>query len=131
MSKKSKLHPLKRQKCYDRDGGRCGYCGVELTFEESTIDHITPRSAGGGYIYENLLLACLECNQSKEDMEVEDFRRFCYYVWVLGVSKPPTVELESALVDKFGIFPDYTEVRFWYEDHEPLLDPRSEMCYVD
>jgi 5-methylcytosine-specific restriction endonuclease McrA len=50
-----------------RDEGKCQYCGCELTKASSTLDHIVPKSKGGGYSWENLVIACKKCNQHKGD----------------------------------------------------------------
>mgnify|MGYP002623078043 CR=1 FL=1 len=47
----------------ERDGGmRCGYCGRELTVEESTLEHVLPLSKGGVDSMDNLILSCRRCN---------------------------------------------------------------------
>jgi 5-methylcytosine-specific restriction endonuclease McrA len=46
-----------------RDGRRCGYCGKPA----STIDHVLPRSRGGGNTWENTVAACGRCNGRKGD----------------------------------------------------------------
>jgi len=46
-----------------RDGHRCGYCGKPA----STIDHVLPRSRGGGNTWENTVAACGRCNGGKGD----------------------------------------------------------------
>jgi hypothetical protein len=45
----------------------CGYCGVtEITVGgELTIDHYRPRAAGGSDDQDNLVYACVRCNQYK------------------------------------------------------------------
>jgi 5-methylcytosine-specific restriction endonuclease McrA len=48
---------------YLRDGRRCGYCGGGAT----TIDHVLPRSRGGGNSWLNTVAACVPCNQRKGD----------------------------------------------------------------
>jgi 5-methylcytosine-specific restriction endonuclease McrA len=45
----------------------CKYCGVELTLETSTLDHVIPRSKGGKTEGGNLVLACKTCNGNKAD----------------------------------------------------------------
>lgn len=50
-------------------GFRCRYCGVGLTVDTATIDHATPLSRGGTHAIENLVAACLSCNQRKADKE--------------------------------------------------------------
>jgi 5-methylcytosine-specific restriction endonuclease McrA len=46
-----------------RDGHRCGFCGKAA----STIDHVLPRSRGGGNTWENTVAACGRCNNRKGD----------------------------------------------------------------
>jgi 5-methylcytosine-specific restriction endonuclease McrA len=51
-----------------RDGGYyCVYCGIDGTRKELTVDHVIPRSKGGGSKRENLVLSCRECNNIKGD----------------------------------------------------------------
>ncbi len=46
-----------------RDGHRCAYCGKAA----HTIDHVQPKSRGGASSWENLVAACLRCNNAKGD----------------------------------------------------------------
>ena len=48
---------------------RCGYCGVSEadTGSELTLDHYRPHSANGGDDEDNLVYACIKCNQFKGD----------------------------------------------------------------
>ncbi len=46
-----------------RDNHQCAYCGAHA----STIDHVLPRSRGGGDTWENLVACCLPCNNAKGD----------------------------------------------------------------
>jgi len=43
----------------------CAYCGRSLTEEMATLDHLLPRAKGGENYPDNLVLACVGCNQSK------------------------------------------------------------------
>lgn len=51
-----------------RDRYRCGYCGGAAR----TVDHVFPRSRGGGDTYGNLVAACAPCNQRKADRTPEE-----------------------------------------------------------
>lgn len=51
-----------RNLIYKRDQYSCGYCGSKQSL---TIDHIIPRSRGGGDTWENLVTSCSRCNTKK------------------------------------------------------------------
>ena len=44
-----------------RDRHTCAYCGRHAT----TIDHVLPRSRGGGSTWSNTVAACASCNHRK------------------------------------------------------------------
>ena len=46
-----------------RDGHKCAYCGKAA----HTIDHVHRKSRGGAESWENLVAACLRCNNVKGD----------------------------------------------------------------
>jgi len=54
---------LSRKNILRRDGHRCQYCGSSSG--SLTVDHIMPRSRGGEDSWENLVSACLRCNNRK------------------------------------------------------------------
>ncbi len=53
---------LSRANVFRRDGYQCSYCGCRTNL---TLDHVVPRSQGGGDAWENLTTACHECNTRK------------------------------------------------------------------
>lgn len=53
------------------DAPDCVYCGMVAT----EVDHIVPRSRGGGLDPENLAPACFECNHEKLDRTPEEWAR--------------------------------------------------------
>lgn len=57
-----------------RDRMRCQYCGVRGNAFDLTLDHIIPRSRGGGSDPENLCAACGACNQRKGDRTPDEAR---------------------------------------------------------
>ncbi|WP_036320920.1 HNH endonuclease, partial [Microbacterium indicum] len=59
----SRRVPVTRRGVLRRDMNRCAYCGRHAT----TIDHVLPRSRGGQDSWENLVAACLKCNNVKSD----------------------------------------------------------------
>ncbi|HVE45580.1 MAG TPA: HNH endonuclease [Acidimicrobiales bacterium] len=54
---------LNRRAVFARDGHRCQYCGGAA----ENIDHVVPRSKGGGHTWDNVVAACRPCNTRKED----------------------------------------------------------------
>ncbi len=54
---------LSRRAIFARDGGRCAYCRGTA----ETIDHVLPRSRGGGHQWDNVVAACAHCNHTKGD----------------------------------------------------------------
>jgi 5-methylcytosine-specific restriction endonuclease McrA len=54
----------------------CSYCGIELTANNMTVDHIIPWSRDGGQQLSNLCLCCKPCNLLKFTMTAEEFRYF-------------------------------------------------------
>jgi hypothetical protein len=63
---------VSRYMLYRRDGGRCAYCGKEISQKEATIDHIFPKSKGGKTEWENVVLACKKCNRIKDNKTLEE-----------------------------------------------------------
>lgn len=55
--------PLTRRNVLERDRHTCQYCNYKG--EELTLDHVIPRSRGGGDSWENLVTACVRCNIKK------------------------------------------------------------------
>lgn len=60
---------------------RCAYCGVETMLSTpagapcrpwniATVEHIEPKSFGGSNDPDNLVMACLACNESRQSMGV-------------------------------------------------------------
>jgi 5-methylcytosine-specific restriction endonuclease McrA len=65
-----------RNLVYNRDGGACRYCGwhkddpvpcegSSVGFMKLSLDHVVPESKGGETTAENLVTACMRCNQTK------------------------------------------------------------------
>lgn len=59
---------LNRRAVFARDGHRCQYCHGPA----ESIDHVVPRSRGGGHDWENVVAACRPCNVRKRDRYLED-----------------------------------------------------------
>lgn len=54
-----------RRNLFARDEHRCQYCGQNKPSSQLSIDHVVPRSRGGGTTWENVVCSCVECNTKK------------------------------------------------------------------
>ncbi len=58
-----------RRNVFKRDKMCCQYCGKQPGNEELTIDHVVPRAQGGLSTWTNCVLACIDCNSKKAELE--------------------------------------------------------------
>lgn len=56
---------LNRRNLFARDRNQCQYCGRHFPTADLSIDHVLPRTLGGGDSWENLVCACIKCNARK------------------------------------------------------------------
>jgi 5-methylcytosine-specific restriction endonuclease McrA len=54
---------ISRRALFARDEWSCVYCGT--TSGRLTLDHVIPRSRGGGSVWENVVTSCAPCNLRK------------------------------------------------------------------
>lgn len=55
--------PLTRKSALERYGHVCAYCGKY----GDTLDHVVPRARGGKHAWDNVVVACFKCNNTKSD----------------------------------------------------------------
>lgn len=60
---------LSRKNVLRRDQHRCQYCA---SHDRLTIDHVLPKSRGGKDSWENLVAACVPCNNRKGNRTPEE-----------------------------------------------------------
>ena len=60
---------LTRRNILRRDGNRCQYCD---STDRLTLDHVMPKSRGGADSWENLVAACVPCNNKKGNHTPEE-----------------------------------------------------------
>lgn len=86
MNKYTVRRSPKRQRIFQKTGGRCWYCGQPLNDHwrgvtpypppnAFHVDHVTPRKKGGSNKLENLVAACASCNLSKGNKTLDEWRR--------------------------------------------------------
>ena len=63
-----------RNRAFQRQGGRCFYCGVIMRRPPNapaggrlrcTAEHLLPRSEGGSEAFDNIVAACAHCNRTR------------------------------------------------------------------
>ena len=72
IDKKYFTLPCTRKNILVRDEGTCQYCNTRYAESELTIDHVIPRSKGGATTWDNVVAACIGCNQRKSDHYLAD-----------------------------------------------------------
>ena len=64
-----------------RQNGKCAYCGAQISFKNSEMDHIVPQAGEGSTnTRDNLVAVCRECNSSKSNI--------AFAVWAEKSSRP-------------------------------------------
>jgi 5-methylcytosine-specific restriction endonuclease McrA len=59
---------LSRRAVFVRDNFECQYCGRPA----ENVDHVIPKSRGGGHQWDNVVAACRPCNSRKENRTPAD-----------------------------------------------------------
>lgn len=91
-----------RTRIYKRDNNQCVYCGSN---KELTLDHVVPKSKGGGNEWTNLVTSCLKCNLKKGNKTPEDAK-------MIMKQKPfvPTLTAENIKLE--NVWNDYKKSFF-------------------
>lgn len=57
---------------FKRDQFCCQFCGIALTPSKLTLEHIVPKSKGGGNSWLNCTTACKNCNGAKSNLTLAE-----------------------------------------------------------
>jgi 5-methylcytosine-specific restriction endonuclease McrA len=68
---KIKSARFSRKNVWVRDEGKCQYCGVHVSPDSYTLDHIIPKTRGGTTNWNNIVTCCSPCNQKKGDKSLQ------------------------------------------------------------
>lgn len=63
-----------KEKLYQTQKGVCNGCAKDFDLINLEVDHVIPKSKGGGDYYENYQLLCGNCNRTKGDRPMEYLR---------------------------------------------------------
>lgn len=72
--KVEKITQSVKERLFRQQEGRCNACGVEFDWRNLEIDHIIPKTKGGGDYFENYQLLCGSCNRTKGNRPMEYLR---------------------------------------------------------
>ena len=72
LKKHSPVIRFSRANLYARDEYRCQYCYKRFSDRELTMDHVKPAFKGGKKTWDNIVTACVKCNQKKSDKSPEE-----------------------------------------------------------
>lgn len=130
ISGRPRRSDLWRYQSIQRQNCQCAYCGSEISFKNSEMDHIIPRAGqGSSNVRENLLATCHTCNLDKgktpfavwaeqcnrPGVSIKDaVERVKYWVQDSGLDKKSFEEFKKAVISR---------LRQTVEDEE--LDNRS------
>ena len=97
-----------------RQNGKCAYCGAQISFKNSEMDHIVPQAGEGSTnTRDNLVAVCRECNSSKSNI--------AFAVWAENTSRPG-ISVQNAV----------KQTRHWVTDsglRKPEFDKfRKQVC---
>ena len=69
---------MKLYKLLWKSGGEnfCFYCHEQVFRRDRSLDHLTPKSRGGDWSRENIVLCHRQCNWAKADMTLAEFADF-------------------------------------------------------
>lgn len=70
---------IDRKAVYEKYGGRCAYCGREITMKSMQVDHLIPQRTNpfsDKDDFDNLMPSCRTCNHYKRANTLETFRRY-------------------------------------------------------
>jgi len=102
---------LNRRNIFARDRNLCQYCGQHFPTSELSLDHVKPRSQGGGSSWENLVCSCVACNSKKGGRTPEQAH--------MKLVRPPTKPKRNPVInlrlgtDKYASWKAFLDDAYW------------------
>ena len=111
----------KRTRIFNKAGGKCWYCGVELRPYQGEVlpdtfvtDHAHPKKFGGTSHESNLVPSCWKCNEVKKFKTIEQYRQYLAFEKA-GVEKFTPNQI--AWLRSHGIeLPELPAITFYFEE---------------
>lgn len=115
MAYKDKSDIRVRKFVLEKYDSKCAYCGIEISLETMSVDHIIPLRRKSGISVEglneiqNFNPSCRQCNSSKGSKELEEWR-------YLFFNKFQTLENTDVFkyAIRFGLISRYEKPGFWF-----------------
>jgi len=100
-----------RRNIYARDRNHCQYCGKKYPTSELSLDHVVPKSRGGGASWTNIVCACVKCNVRKGGRLPEEAHMKLITEPVKPKRSPVvTVRLTS---EKYASWKQFLDTAYW------------------
>lgn len=68
--------PFNKRNISIRDNFTCVYCGKRIETSNISIDHVIPKSKGGKSDFNNCVLACIPCNNKKNNRSCSEAKMY-------------------------------------------------------
>lgn len=78
MAKNKRTKSDRRKTIWKKANGLCAHCGKATGATQQTIDHVIPKSFGGGDDQRNLMPLCKDCNQRRMTGKIEPLEYYAY-----------------------------------------------------
>ena len=117
MAERKYISKKDRMLIYNKFGGHCAYCGIEMEYKDMQVDHVIPLegwSKQGSDTLDNMFPACRSCNHYKRARTLEGWRRILE-------KTPQTLERDCYTYRqavKFGtVTPTPKKIIFYFEKY--------------
>jgi len=87
-----------RYNVFLRDKFCCQYCNKQFRSQDLTFDHVVPKCKGGKLVWENVVTACIDCNNKKGSKLLKDLPDMKLY-------RMPIIPTHQELQNNAKVFP--------------------------
>ena len=113
--------PLSNHTLFQRDNGICLYCGGQFRHDALSRDHVRPLSSGGPDAWNNVVTACVRCNNHKAGRTPE-----AAGMELLAIPFTPT-HAEYVYLQGHNVLADQMEfLRAHFPRSSPLLERQAD-----
>ena len=92
---KKRFERFTRKNIWLRDRGHCQYCNAFIPLNKMHWDHVIPRDKGGKTNWQNIVCACLKCNQKKANTVMKPLKKPVAMLRKISIEKEMILRLKS------------------------------------